>query len=438
MCQLKAPDGLVAAPIQAEGGPRSSAGAGDLTRLGVRTSPSALLPREDGAISVRENQVDFYLLFQKLGWPRSYLGKILFVSFLGVHVPLIATVGYLIATDDAPFTHALGIMIAMLVATLVGTGATLACLYALLAPVRAAAEAMNAYLRDRTVPRLPTSGGDEAGRLLANVQEGVTRLDAALDAAETRLGLIQQDARDKFGLLAAMSHELRTPLNHVVGFSEILASNALGPIGDTAYRDYAAGISSSSHQLVSVIQNMLDLSETVAGDQGLAPQQVMLADAVNAASARVHLKAQATGTAIHVAVSNGLKVHADPRALKQILLHALIAAAETAGTGGHVRVTGYAQGGAALVEIAHDGTAWTADDVPAELRSDLPALAPSAAKTGPEAIRYATAQALRLSLIRSMLRASGGSLKIAVGPRGGRVLRLGVPGSDGVRLQAAE
>ena len=62
---------------------------------------------------------------------------------------------------------------------------------------------------------------------------------------------------------------------------------------------------------------------------------------------------QATGTAIHVAVSNGLMVHADPRALKQILLHALLAASETAGAGGHVRVTGYAQGGAALVEIGY-------------------------------------------------------------------------------------
>lgn len=382
--------------------------------------------------------MDFYLFFQKLGWPRSYLGKILFVSFLGVHVPLIATVGYLIATDDAPFTHALGVMVAMLVATLVGTGATLACLYALLSPVRAAAQAMNAYLRDRTVPRLPTEGDDEAGRLMANVQEGVTRLDAALDAAETRLEATEQDARDKFGILAAMSHELRTPLNHVVGFSEILASDALGPIGDKAYRSYAAGISTSSSQLASVIQNMLDLSETAAGDQGLKPQPVALADAVNAAAARVHLKAQATGAAIHAAVSSGLKVHADPRALKQILLHAFIAAAETAGAGGHVRVTGHMQGGAALVEIGHDGTAWTADDVPAELRSDLPALAPTAAKAGSGTIRFASAHALRLSLIRSMLKASGGNLKIAAGARGGRVLRLAVPASDGVRLAAAE
>ncbi len=382
--------------------------------------------------------MSFYLFFHKLGWPRSYLGKILFVSFLGVHVPLVATVGYLIATDDAPFSHALGVMIAMLVATLVGTAATLACLYALLAPVRAAAQAMSAYLRDRTVPRLPTSGGDEAGRLMANVQEGVTRLDAALDAAETRLEATQQDARDKFGLLAAMSHELRTPLNHVVGFSEILASDALGPIGDKAYRDYAAGISSSSSQLAAVIQNMLDLSETAAGDQGLKAQPVTLADAVAAAAARVHLKAQATGTAIHVAVSSGLMVHADPRALKQILLHALLAASETAGAGGHVRVTGYAQGGAALVEIGHDGAAWTADDVPAELRADLPALTPSSAKTGSATIRFASAHALRLSLIRAMLKASGGNLKIAIGERGGRVLRLGIPGSEGVRLQAAE
>lgn len=353
-------------------------------------------------------------------------------------MPLIGAVGYLIATDDAPFSHALGVMVAMLVATLIGTAATLACLYALLAPVRAAAQAMNAYLRDRTVPRLPTAGGDEAGRLMANVQEGVTRLDAALDAAETRLEATQQDARDKFGILAAMSHELRTPLNHVVGFSEILASDALGPIGDKTYRDYAAGISSSSNQLASVIQNILDLSETAAGDQGLVPQPVTLADAVNAASARVHLKAQSAGASIHVAVSNGLKVQADPRALKQVLLHALIAAAETAGSGGHVRVTGHAQGGAALVEIAHDGTAWTADDVPAELRADLPALAPSSAKTGSATIRFASAHALRLSLIRSMLKAGGGSLKIAVGERGGRVLRLGIPASDGVRLQAAE
>lgn len=69
----------------------------------------------------------------------------------------------------------------------------------------------------------------------------------------------------KSEFLATMSHELRTPLNAILGFSEILESQTLGPIGDDRYVDYASDIQSSGRHLLSIINDILDLAKLEAG-----------------------------------------------------------------------------------------------------------------------------------------------------------------------------
>jgi len=69
----------------------------------------------------------------------------------------------------------------------------------------------------------------------------------------------------KAAFLAAMSHELKTPLNAVLGFSEIIRDEVLGPIGHDAYRDYAGNIHQSGTRLLSVINDILDVSRLEGG-----------------------------------------------------------------------------------------------------------------------------------------------------------------------------
>ena len=69
----------------------------------------------------------------------------------------------------------------------------------------------------------------------------------------------------KAAFLAAMSHELKTPLNAVLGFSEIIRDEVLGPVGHEAYRDYAGDIHKSGARLLTVINDVLDVSRLEGG-----------------------------------------------------------------------------------------------------------------------------------------------------------------------------
>ena len=381
--------------------------------------------------------MDLYLFLCRLGRPRTYLGKILVVTFLGVHIPLIGAIAYLLLVSDQPLASAFGVLAALLVATLVGTAATMAALYALLAPVRAAATAINAYLREKTVPRLPMQAGDEAGVLMANVQEGVTRLDAALDATQARLAAAETESRGTFGLLAALSHELRTPLNHIIGFAEMIATETLGPLGKPEYRGYAIDIGASGGQLLSVLEGVLDLSQAAAAKDALAPALLPLEPQVRAAAGLVHLQAQARGIGLALGIPADLRVYADARALKQMLLHGLSALIEGAAEGDDVMVKAYAQGGAAIVEIDCDGAAWRAEDLTPSLRARLPSLAAAQAAADSASLPAVSASALRLAVIEALAAASRGAVRVYPGTAGGRLIRLALPAVDGVALTAA-
>lgn len=75
--------------------------------------------------------------------------------------------------------------------------------------------------------------------------------------------------RAKSEFLANMSHELRTPLNAIIGFSEIIHNQAMGPVGQAAYADYAGDINTSGKRLLSVINDILDISRIEAGERTL-------------------------------------------------------------------------------------------------------------------------------------------------------------------------
>ncbi|MAU96828.1 MAG: hypothetical protein CMP81_13225 [Fulvimarina sp.] len=124
----------------------------------------------------------FYAVMQRIGWPRSYVGKILVICFLGTHVPLIALVSWLLVQDR--LVGDLGIVAVVLIATLAGTAGALLGLYAMLSPILSATGALDRYARDRTRPELPTIYGDAAGRLMTSVQTTLQQLDRTIDKLE--------------------------------------------------------------------------------------------------------------------------------------------------------------------------------------------------------------------------------------------------------------
>jgi diguanylate cyclase (GGDEF)-like protein len=125
-----------------------------------------------------------YASLARIRVPKSYSGKIMLVVFAGTHLPLVALVLYLLlATPGGLGTHS-GVLAALLIATLLGFIATLFALRALLAPVRLASSALEAYLDERRKPELPIGFSDEAGKLLADVQHAVDHLDSTILSLE--------------------------------------------------------------------------------------------------------------------------------------------------------------------------------------------------------------------------------------------------------------
>jgi diguanylate cyclase (GGDEF)-like protein len=125
-----------------------------------------------------------YTLISKLGFPKTYRGKLMLVAFLGTHAPLLGAALYLLLGSSVGLGAALRILALLVAVTLAGTAVTLLALGALLAPVRLTSSALKRYLDDRTSPELPIGFSDEAGRLMADVRYAVEHLDSSIRSLE--------------------------------------------------------------------------------------------------------------------------------------------------------------------------------------------------------------------------------------------------------------
>jgi diguanylate cyclase (GGDEF)-like protein len=134
--------------------------------------------------SMGEDKLMLYRALSRAPFPNSYLGKVFLVAFLGTHVPLLALLAYLVRFRRFGPRASLRILSVTVPATLGGTAATLWAIHALSAPVGVASRALRRYLDKGELPDLPTGYTDRAGRLMADVQYAIERLDAAMGSLD--------------------------------------------------------------------------------------------------------------------------------------------------------------------------------------------------------------------------------------------------------------
>jgi two-component system cell cycle sensor histidine kinase PleC len=158
----------------------------------------------------------------------------------------------------------------------------------------------------------------------------------------------------KSAFLANMSHELRTPLNAIIGFSEMMESGMFGPLGDAKYLEYCRDISSSGRYLLDVINDILDMSKIEAGRISLVYETMeldsLLADTMRMFTTRVDEK-QLT---IAAEIEPSIRLSADRRMIKQIMINLLSNAVKFTPEGGCVTVR--ARGVNSHVNIAIEDT----------------------------------------------------------------------------------
>lgn len=367
----------------------------------------------------------FYRALSRLPFPRSYIGKILGVSFVGVHVPLLCLVAYLVTAAGLSTETTVPLLIVATLATVAGTGFTFVALYWLLAPMRAASQSIHEYLADRTVPALPTGFDDQAGQLLRDVQEGITRLDLALDQAEAAKQAVVQDSRSKFEVLSKLSHELRTPLNAIIGFSEVMQGEMLGPLGSSMYKGYAGDIKNSGHDLALQIQSLLDVSQIEAGDVVIRAELVQIGEHINQAIGLKHLHATRLGIALQGQHSDlPVAFACDPSILKQALLNLISSSILSTEEGGQVLVGCRRIGSGIEISVTDTGRRLDDEDVSAGMVFESGAGMSERRRQTPIDVASASNIALPLLTTHTLARLAGGSLSIANLPDGGKSFRL--------------
>lgn len=211
----------------------------------------------------------------------------------------------------------------------------------------------------------------EAERLREHVAD-LERTKRALESTTADLERALQSAaagsQAKSQFLATMSHELRTPLNAILGFSEMLAGQMFGPLGNQRYVDYVRIIHDSGRHLLDVINEILDFSKLDAGHLKLHEELVDLRSVIDASMKLVECHAADAGVSLYRDIAADLpSLRADPHRLRQILLNILSNAVKFTPQGGHVRVTAAGRGGDLVVAIADTGIGMALEDIPTAL-----------------------------------------------------------------------
>lgn len=265
----------------------------------------------------------------------------------------------------------------------------------------------------------------EANENLAAQAETLAARSETLEAARKAAIKAHQEAeyanRAKSQFLAHMSHELRTPLNAIIGFSEIMALHLLGPSGVPQYDRYAQDILSAGRHLLSVIDDILDLSKVEAGKMKLACESVswnrLAEDCLTllrplAADRLVELRAEPA--------PESATLYADERLAKQMLVNLLSNAVKYTPSGGRAwfRLRPQADGGA-VVEVSDTGVGMGPEDVQKALepfgRIDS-ALVSQMRGTG-----------LGLPLVKALIELHGGRLEIDSAAGSGTTIKLHFP-----------
>ena len=188
------------------------------------------------------------------------------------------------------------------------------------------------------------------------------QLKQAKDAAE-------QAYASKSRFLANMSHELRTPLNAVIGFSDMIAAQMMGPVGSEKYIEYAQNIKDSGEHLLSLITDILDMSKIEAGKYELDLEKIQLGAVIDSAVRMIEARAKEG----QITLENTIKtkepvIIADRRAVMQILLNLLSNAVKFTEPDGKITISLEEFDNHVTIRVQDDGIGIPANKLNAVLR----------------------------------------------------------------------
>jgi two-component system, NtrC family, sensor kinase len=173
---------------------------------------------------------------------------------------------------------------------------------------------------------------------------------------------IEVASQHKSEFLANMSHELRTPLNAIIGFSEVLSEKMFGELNEKQ-EEYSKDIHASGTHLLSLINDILDLSKIEAGRMELELTDFDLPTALDNALTLVRERAGRRAIALHTRIDNRLgEIRADERKIRQVVLNLLSNAIKFTPEGGRIEVTAVPKDGFVELSVSDTGVGISPED----------------------------------------------------------------------------
>ncbi len=291
-------------------------------------------------------------------------------------------------------------------------------------PIRALHQGATALGQGHLATRIDVHSGDELqdlaaqfNHMAANLQELYRDMSAKIAERTRDLELAN---RHKSEFLTNMSHELRTPLNAIIGFSDVLREELFGPLGEKQ-KEYANDIHASGEHLLSLINDVLDLSKIEAGHMELALSEIDVDGVLRGTAAMMRERCTRAGLHLQLDLDAAPDTWVvDTRRLKQILLNLLGNAVKFTPPGGTVTVRAGENDDEGLwVEVSDTGVG-IAPEHQAMVFEEF-------RQVGDDILRKSEGTGLGLPLVRRLVRLHGGEVTLHSLPGQGSTFHFNLP-----------
>ncbi|AQX27668.1 MULTISPECIES: sensor histidine kinase [unclassified Bartonella] len=259
----------------------------------------------------------------------------------------------------------------------------------------------------------------ELKRARGNAQQRATEVEKLNKSLQEEKERAESANKAKSEFLANMSHELRTPLNAILGFSEIMLQSTFGPLGSQRYKEYMHDIHNSGTHLLTLINDILDMSKIEAGRFTLDCKNINLEPIISETIRTLTPQAQLKKISLTTNIEPKLHADVDCRAIKQIFLNLISNAVKFTPSGGSIDIRAFQKNNNFIFSIKDTGVGIPKEAIK-KLGQPFEQVENQFTKTHP-------GSGLGLAISRSLLELHKGKLEITSKEAKGTIVTITMP-----------